>query len=465
MWDLKRRIYDFLPAKLQDLAVSMVGWRIARRRYGGNFRSILAQMVERDGWSDEQILELRQRRLVPFVRDAAMTVPFYKRMFAELGIEPEDIKTEKDVSRLPILLKNDVQRHWEEMHPPDWKKQPLHIIISSGTTGTGMITHETRDAEHERWAVIWRYRLRHGLRLDQWSGLMTGHTVVPTRRKHPPFRRINRPGRMVIYSNYHNSDRNLPCYIEDIAKHGLTWLHGYPTALNLLARSMLDNDLRLPKIKWVTTGAESLLQQHRDNIEKAFGVKATEHYGLAEAAASITQCPAGKLHVDEDYAYTEFIPHPDVAGVHKIIGTNFSNPAFPLIRFDTQDLAILDGGKCDCGLPGRLVADIVGREEDLLITPSGSRFAQPGFYFYGIVGLREAQLVQKSRDSVEFRLVAGKNFSLADEALILERFRNLTGGEMKAEIKYVDKIERTKGGKIRCLVSEIDEEKSPRRDF
>ena len=455
MPDLKKRIYDLLPAPLQNLAVSLVGWRIARRRYGGNFSSILSQYVEREKWSSERVREFRQQRLVEFVKTAAGSVPFYKKRFAELGINPEDIRSEEDFTRLPVLTKREIQLNWDDLHPPGWRKQPLHRLLTSGTTGAGMIIHETLEAHRERWAVIWRYRLRHGLRLGRWSGMVTGHRIAPPGRKRPPYWRVNHPGKTVLYSNHYLSERNLPDYIKDIARRGLTWLHGYPSALTLLAKAMLENALSLPAIRWVTTGAEDFQPHQRESLKRAFGVDATDHYGLGEAVASITQCAAGNMHVDEDFAFTEFLPHPKLEGVFKIIGANFSNPAFPLLRFDTNDLAVLKEDPCECGLPGRVVAEILGRDEDFLISTDGNILKHGGSFFVGILSLREAQVVQKSRKLIEARVVPGKSFSPADEAMIVERIRIAMGDSMEIRLTRVDAIERTEAGKIRPTVSEV----------
>ena len=86
--------------------------------------------------------------------------------------------------------------------------------------------------------------------------------------------------------------------------------------------------------------------------------------GLAEAVANISECERGRLHVDEDFAAVEFVPE-QTGRRHRIVGCNFTNLATPLLRYDTGDLAVLDDDGCDCGRPGRVVASVDGRQEDL----------------------------------------------------------------------------------------------------
>ena len=446
-----------MPAPLQDIAVSCEGWRILRKRYGGNFRRILREVLSRDGWGDQQTSEFQLTRLRSFVSDTATKSPFYIRRLREADIDPEDIRSPEDFAQIPILDKKDVQRNWEDIHSPDFDRRKLRQLWTSGTTGTGLRIDMTLDSWREMWAVWWRYRFRLGLAMDRWCGLVTGHLIVPVRQKKPPFWRINVPGKAVLYSNYHISEKNIPHYIRDIARRKLTWLHGYSSALNLLARWMVENDERLPHVCHVTTGGESLLEPQREVIEAAFGLKVFDHYGLGEAVANASQCPAGNYHVDEDFAYTEFLPHESIDGLYRIVGTNLSNPAFPLLRFDTADLVRLDDSGCDCGLPGRIVKDIVGRDEDYVLTPDGNRFTQPGWLFYGLLSIREGQVVQKELDLIEVRLVRGRDFSDDDLRTVERRIRDLMGDKMRYRFRFVDAVERTAAGKIKCLISEIEE--------
>jgi phenylacetate-CoA ligase len=220
---------------------------------------------------------------------------------------------------------------------------------------------------------------------------------------------------------------------------------------------MLEKDISLPSVKWVTTGAESLMRNQKQAIEQAFAVQVTDVYGLGESVASMAMCPEGNYHVDEDFACTEFVPVPGVSSVWRIIGTNFTNPAFPLIRFDSNDLAVLKPGRCPCGRPGRIVSEIIGRIEDFIVTKDGARFRQPGFFFMGIMNIREGQMVQTAPDRIEFRIVKGPQFNHADEELLLSRARERIGDGIEYEFIYVDAIERSPSGKIKCLVSQIED--------
>ena len=180
------------------------------------------------------------------------------------------------------------------------------------------------------------------------------------------------------------SPSNLPHYLGELRRSKPPWIHGYPSLIAVVASYVLETgyDLGYP-VRWVTTGAENLLPQQRVLIERAFGVQPRQHYGSTEAVAQFSECPLGVLHVDEDFAAVEFVE--DEHGCTQIVGTNLSNTATPLIRYEVGDLGMLSLERCPCGRPGRAVAALDGRQEDYVITRRGARVAALNHIFKDMV--------------------------------------------------------------------------------
>ena len=452
-----RNIYGALPYFLQNWAISLVGWGVRRRRLGRNFSSLLKSYIERDSWARDRLRAFRDERLREFVLSAVSEVPHYQALIRKMGMSPEEAASPEGFSSLPILSKQDVNSNPHQFNNPGVSKRGVLEQETSGTTGTALAFPVETDSHREQWAVWWRHRFRHGLSLDTWSGLFGGHPIVPQGHRNGRFWRINRPLKQVMFSNYHMSDTNLVLYLEEIRRRGLTWLHGYPSALALLAEAALRTGFELPELRWITTGAETLRDSQAEMMRLAFGIDAVEHYGLSEGVANISQCSEGNYHVDEDFSYVEFIPHAEIAGVHRIVGTNLTNRAFPLLRYDTMDLVVVEEGGCGCGLPGRVVSKIIGREDDYVATPSGHRVGRLDHIFKGVEGIREAQIIQDSPSSLLFRIATAAGFDKVNEDLILTRTRQFLGTEMEVTLEYVDEIYRTSAGKLKFVVSKVDE--------
>jgi phenylacetate-CoA ligase len=189
-------------------------------------------------------------------------------------------------------------------------------------------------------------------------------------------------------------------------------------------------------------------------IEAAFGKQPLQHYGMAEAIANISQCEAGSLHVDEDFAAVEFLQS-GVGGPWRIVGTNFSNLATPLLRYEVGDHAELSNRVCPCGRPGRIVASLDGRKDDYVISRNGAKIGRLAHLFEALVNVREAQIRQSYPGEIKVLVVKTPAYGDRDEDSLRRELAYRLGADMKVVVSYVEKLERTTRGKLRFVVSEI----------
>jgi len=323
-------------------------------------------------------------------------------------------------------------------------------VHTSGTTGAGLIFDTTLDAIRDQWAVWWRYRLRHGLDPSTWSATFGGRSVVPGGRAEPPYWRTNLGGRQVLYSQYHLGPSTADAYLRDLCRRRLPWFHGYPSVLSLLAGLALDSRRgERPRPRVITLGAENLLEPQRRVIAEGLGVAPVQHYGLAEAVANASQCLAGNLHVDEDFAAVELIPDGDA---FRIVGTALEIRAMQLIRYETGDRARPLEGGCACGLPGRVLERIDGRLEDLLELADGTRVGRLDHLFKDLVRVAEAQIVQEAPGRCVIRVVPREGFGADDSRALLAECALRFGDRLDARVEVVSAIPRTGRGKLRLVV-------------
>jgi len=447
-------LYLNLPVAVQHLACSYEGWKIQRSRYGPDFARLLRGYTNRTYWSETDISEYRDKRLRLWIRECVMHVPWYKAWFRRAGIDPTDIRSARDLARLPLIQKAELQEHGSKMASPRCPEGSKFISHTSGTTGSGLHFASTMQALREQWAVWWRYRNWHGIRLGTWCGYFGGRSIVPVTQQAPPFWRLNYPGRQIMFSAYHASPANLQAYVEALRRYRPPWLHGYPSMMSLVAAWIVDAGADLGyEVKWVTLGAEMVLPQQAEVIRKAFGVRPRQHYGMAEGIANISECPRGALHVDEDFSAVDFAPNE--AGGCRLVGANFTNFATPLVRYDVHDVVTLSEARCDCGRPGRLVAAIDGRVEDYVVLRNGVRLARLDHIFKDLTAIREAQIYQCRPGAVSIRVVRGGSYTEADEQLLLTEARKRLGNECEVNIEYTNALKRSRTGKLRFVVSEI----------
>jgi phenylacetate-coenzyme A ligase PaaK-like adenylate-forming protein len=453
-------VYLKLPIPLQNAACTLGGWQIELGRFGGSFPELLRQFEARTFVAREEIEAVRDERLHRFVTYCGTNVPYYRRRFRELGVDPREITSLGDLKALPILTKDEVKDHHVEFRSHEPGRSRKVMVHTGGSTGAGFRFPTTVTALREQWAVWWRYRRWHGIERGTWCALFAGRSVVPITQTRPPFWRYNRAGRQIFFSAYHMSRQNVDSYLSELRRKQPPWFHGYPSLLAVLADRALETSFDLGyAVRWVTIGAENLLAHQAEVIERAFGVRPTEHYGSTEATANVSECPNGVLHVDEDFAATEFLPSA-THGSSLIVGTNFTNLATPLIRYEVNDVATVPGESCRCGRPGRPVASIDGRLEDYVILRNGARLGRVDHIFKDMVNIREAQIYQRVPGEIVARVVRGPGYGPDDETRLLKEARKRLGVDTDVEVEYVDGLPRSAQGKLRMVVSDVPEGKA-----
>lgn len=450
-----RSLYPRLPVWAQNVLVSLEGARLRWRRYGGDYDRIYGEVQRRGRLGRSELESEQRRRLAEFIARSSRS-PFWRQRFDEFGVSVGGDPM-AELSKLPVVGKETVRTNRDAIATEPAGDEERVDVRTSGTTGSGLVFETTLTGEREQWATWWRYRSWHGVQRGTWCGYFGGRLVVPVDQEAPPFWRLNLPGKQVMFSTFHIREATAPEYAARIRRDRLSWLHGYPSALALLGHYVLEDDLGpFPSVEIVTAGAESLLSHQREVIESAFGAPVREHYGLAEAVANFSECPEGRLHVDEGFSWVEFIP---IEGTdrHRIVGTNWSNPAFPLLRYDTGDVARLGSEGCPCGRPGRIVEDVDGRREDYVVLEDGTRIGRLDHVFKGMTRVREAQLYQPEVGKLVVRVAKGEEYDEKGEEEKLRRELDQRLGEgVDYSIEYVDRIERSGRGKLRFVVSDVD---------
>tara|TARA_B100000965_G_scaffold391549_1_gene399712 strand:+ start:2897 stop:4327 length:1431 start_codon:yes stop_codon:yes gene_type:complete len=451
-----KKIYFRLPVFAQNIACSYFGFITNQRRYGPSFNSRIPEIIARKNYTNKELEEYKNTRLKAFISYCYENIPFYQKQFNNLGITSEMINTKEDLSLLPIINKQIVKENYELFINKNNSINKLISISTSGTTGTGLTFNTTLEAYREQWAIWWRYRNSHGINRKYWCAFFGGRAIIPINQRKPPYWRINYPGKEIRFSVYHMTPENLDLYIEQIIKRKIKWIHGNPSSIKLLAFRVIETNLmHALKIKYVSLGAENATDKDIKLISEAFGVLAIQHYGQSEAVANISQCIHGNLIVDEDFSIVEFIPISNSKS-HKLIGTNFTNWSFPLIRYDTGDLINLNTSKKSCSCLGRQVKDIEGRKEDYIVLRNGAKITRLDIILKESTNVRCSQFIQDQAGRADLLIVAGENYCQEDENQIRNTASSLLGDTFIIKIKYVDKINLTKSGKLKFIVNNIN---------
>ncbi len=459
------RVYDSIPIWIQNLAVSGMGlyYRTVRQ----NTRTVrrhLRFLLQSQYWSGEQFREYQTAQLRSLLEHAFENVPYYRGLRDEHGIQIDDIDSVEALCKLPILDRATVRSRAMELAD---RRIPPHRLWkgrTSGTTGSPLEYFFTPGCVAPRYAYLARLRTWAGVPgpLFPRRATFTGRSVVPENQSptaHVYWRR-NLAENSLLFSASHISSGTAPHYAEALRRFRPAVIEGYPSAITAVARISRSRGIRLPSVRAVLTTAETLLPEHRRDIERAFDCRVFDHYGAKEPSCFWSECEHGTLHVHPEYGISEILTSdgtPAAPGQKgEIVVTSFLARAMPLIRYRIGDVAVAgDGESCACGREMPTVGRLVGRTDDTVSLPGGRFFQRFSCAFTASRGIVEAQVVQEEEDRIRILVVPDRDFTRGVERSLLADLRRRVGPETDLEIVRVAKIPRGPNGKFKGVVSHV----------
>lgn len=456
-----RWTYERSPVQVQDLMTTLYGYRLKRRKYGKHFKEYFHLLRESQWHDEERLKEIQNDKLRALVRHAYDTVPYYRRLFDRLGLNPSHIQTTEDLTKLPILEKETVRTGWKDLISKTYPRAKTVVCHTSGTTGKPITVLMSRNCFEREHAFRWTHYSWANVSTGATVATIAGHPVVPIHQKGPPFWRLNRAENQLIFSSQHISRHSLPHYAEALYNLHPEMIHGYPSSIFLIARYLVDCGISEIRPKAVFTASETLLDLQREMIERAFGCKVFNWYGNTEMVAHATECEKGEMHIQTLHSVFEMVDR-DGQPVREgseagIVGTGLENFAMPLIRYRVGDVACPAFGRCTCGRGYPLVERILGRVEDYVVTPEGRYVGRLDHVFKQDLKVKEAQLIQEAPDLLKVRVVRGNGYSETDTRSIIDGLQERLGSSMRYEVDFVDEIPRERNGKSRFVINKVTE--------
>jgi phenylacetate-CoA ligase len=452
-------LYERLPVFGQNIACTWAGWRRSRARFTPHFHRTLADLERTVSAPLHELHEIQWRRLRRVVEHARAHVPFYASLAPPREGADAGDAIRATLAQIAPLEKQTYRNRCEEFLARDRDRRELLRGKTSGTTGTALPLWYTPEALAEEFATFWRGRRAAGADLRDPHLTFNGQTIVPFRQTRPPFWRTNQWNHQKLFSLYHCTPENLRYYVDEIHRSRAVYVQGYPSAMHLVARGMLDAGRALPagRLRACFTSSESLLAFQRDAIERAFGARVYDRYGVSEFCVSMTQCTLGRLHVDMEFGIVEVEIEEEsedwVRG--PLLVTGFANDATPLLRYRVGDVGTRSKQPCPCGRAGDVFLDVDGRIEDYVQTPDGRLVGRLDHVFKEQLDVAEAQVLQETAAALEVLVVRRPEYDAASEQSLLKEFRSRLGDEIGIELRYVDAIAREPNGKFRAVKSAV----------
>ena len=399
--------------------------------------SLLIKMVQTyraDQRPREKNLLIQKRRLKKLVKYARNRSPFYRNLY-------KDLKKDFELSDLPFVTKTQMMEAFDD-------------VVTDPDITMEKIAGFTRDPDHIGRKINGRYLVFKTsgstgvpatvLYDDSSIDVSSAVAALRTFARKEDFRAFMKHGRKTagVFADYgfylacgmsrylqlkmpHSDskitvDVNAPEeeIIRKLNAYQPAMLSGYPANLSLLAGF---DELEIhPDI--VLTGGELLTDEIRQKLEKKFGCYVQTHYSCTEGGQIACECSEKHLHINEDWVILEpvdqdYRPVPCGVMSDKVLITNLANYVQPFIRYEITDRVIVHDEKCACGRSSYWI-EIEGRTDDVLTFSNGVRIAPMSFYklLEEVPGISRFQLIQKSADMLELRIIAEERIAAFENA-------------------------------------------------
>ncbi|KNY26556.1 phenylacetate--CoA ligase family protein [Pseudobacteroides cellulosolvens] len=423
-------------------------------RKGVTYNKILKELNQTEFYSMEQLDNYNNIKLKKIIEHSYKYVPYYRELFDNLKLKPDDITKISDLEKLPFLEKRIVRDNLDKF----LSKRLIDRVFmkkarTGGSTGTPLSLFRDYYSINFENASLWRNWLHAG---DYSLKRVTlrGEDIVPLECKTPPFWKYSPATRELKMSSYHLNDETASLYIDKIIEFDPKVIYAYPSIVYQMAL-YFDKFNKPLKLTAVFTSSENLGNKQKKLIEQVFNCKVFDWYGQAERVSAIAHCEEGTYHIVEDYSITELIKTEQ--GL-EVVGTSLNNYLMPLLRYRTGDIVELSSKKCSCGRSFRSIERINGRSGKHVITPEGIKIPIIILSFITDYAnnIDEAQFIQNKKGEMIVKVVTNNKFTDSDLKDLIYLSKKYTSDTMKIEVETVSEIPRGPNGKFVGLISNID---------
>lgn len=401
--------------------------------------------------SSTKCIQQHQLKRLRQVCSIAQTSEYYDDIFSAAGIHKPQQITFEEFATLPPLEKSTLRDHPSSLLPKGVSLKQLRQSATGGTTDSPVKLYMDWPSLHKRWAATEYFDswlgYKPGLRMAYLWGAAQDFSANPSAKARLKNALIDQ--KLFLPSSPLNEEVFAQYYLT-LKQYKPAALQAYPTPLSLFAQYLINNNLSL-NIPAISCTAEPLLDHQREIITQAFGVTPHNWYGSREAGRVATECNQHQgMHLNSYNIYAETSANGDMGN---LLITDLWNEGFPLLRYNTNDLASINHSPCPCGSSLPRLSEVTGRVADIFVGTTGSLV--PGVALTNRIikdcdDFQSMQLLQIAPGEISAKVVPHKECQI-DTAQ--ENLQQLIDDALQCKnilsIEVVSEIPKERSGKVR----------------
>ncbi len=400
----------------------------------------------------------REKKFLRLIEHVKSNVPYYKQ-FNEI----RNIHSIEDLNKLPVLTKEVINDHFEQLKATNINKSRFIKNSTSGSSGKSLYFYSDKSDTYSL-AVAMRGDEMAGWKFGEKKLIIWGAERDINKGLRAILKRVFQ--KEVVLSSYYLDDQNIIKYHSFIEKFKPKIIVGYPSALYKIAQILAERKLTFThQVNGIVSAGETLHDFQRESIEKVFNTKIFNRYGCREVGHIANECKIHEgLHYNSDHLIIELL---DKNGnsckpgeIGEIVITDLDNHVFPLIRYKIGDMGeYLDYKQfCDCGSTLPLIKNIRGRSFEIIEGLNGNRVSGTFWTLlmrYQIKGISQFQLIQLSKSEIRFNIVVNSEFNENEKFKLINKTKEKLGSNITVEILIVDNIKPGANGKYNWIISKL----------
>ncbi|WP_198008518.1 phenylacetate--CoA ligase family protein [Flavobacterium sp. ACAM 123] len=414
------------------------------------------QIRKRDILDLHENLKYQKEKLFVILQIACENIAFYK----QLRLDLVNFSSYENFQKIPCMTKDCIRQQSDSLLNKEYENLTnIFKNTSGGSTGEPIGFYQTKLQAHHGMGNYWFSLFLNKIDINEksinlWGAQRDMHADKTSFNFKSYFNNV------IVLNTFVLSDEIINSYVQRMNSIKPAFIKAYVHSIYEVAKFINKNNIVLEFTPVIHCTTGPLYPEMKMEIKKAFNnAHVYNFYGSREVSAIATEvCNEKGLFVMYDNVFVEILDDNDKP-VKKgeegnIVITTLNNDYMPLIRYKIGDRGI----KGDDIEFGTLKLDnVTGRTLGVIHKKDKTRVDGQFFttLFFNKEGIKNFQIIQKSIDKIEIKIVKAEKFINAELEDALFKIKDELG-EIDIDVEFKDKIDLTATGKIMYVYSELN---------
>ena len=389
--------------------------------------------------SEEELKEERKQKLRDLLIHANEYSPFWKQKFSKECVNPYSNDPLEQLKKINPITKDELIKN-STLIQNFKKKEKYFLAKTSGTTGTKLQFYKNEKWDSYNRASIfqgysWHYVNPWDYKVYFWGLNLRFLQKCKTR----------------ILDTLQNRYRVFSYNTKDFKKllrrkDKIKVIEGYSSSIYEFSKFVLNEGVSFPNLKLIKATSETIKEEYKQSVKKAFGLNLVSEYGSAEAGIIAFGCSKGNMHVMEHNVIIE-------ERNKEILITNLNSHSFPIIKYKQGDYIDIDwNDHCNCGISSKILRKVIGRAGSSIV---GYNNNYPSLLLYNVFkNINQSEGLSLSYISKQFKkgelniYLKKSDLTIENQDLIKKEINRYCGNDL---ILIFEILESTKNKKIEKL--------------